>query len=273
MINTAIIPGILGSSPHMSRDDAMRRLVRQAHGAPAEFTSNPASEYSRHHREGAIIEAEMLTGYSVMRDDKPFVRGGHAALFAGWINSETIADVYCPFALRAERAPVFKPVEDIPHVIDRVQYNLWVTEADTCLLFMWAPAGADFVFIDADQAWRDEALPRIAAFADDMAIEIANPKRHLRPVVPDMRTAEVLALLDEYDQLSEAIDQADARRTEILDRLGTLSRDGKRTLNGRQIAKSNSTNYAKALSHYAPDADLEPFRIDRTSWHLEGGRE
>lgn len=273
-ISSSLIAAILESSPHMNRSDALRRLVREYMEAPSEFTGGMANDYGRMHRDGAIVEYEMETGNTVGRTD-PVLNGWAEATIAGFIDEDgAILEVYCPFNLRNKQFPVpFKKLEQMPHMVDRVQFDLWVTGRKTAHFWQWAPQGTRLDVVHASHQWREYSIPIIKAFSRTFADAIKDPAKHLSPKVPDMVTDEVMKLLDEHDQLSDAIYHADQRRREILDDLARLSKGGKRTLDGRRIVSKVDTNYAKALAYHAPQADLEPFRGDAKRWHLEGWSE
>ena len=64
-ITASQVGAILGHSPYATRDDVMRRMVRDYHGAEREFVGNIATEYGNFHEAGALAEYQMETGNAV----------------------------------------------------------------------------------------------------------------------------------------------------------------------------------------------------------------
>ena len=65
MITGSRAGAILGLSPFQTRDDVMRQMVREYHGAPSEFEGNVATEYGKANEGAAIFELEMEHDLSV----------------------------------------------------------------------------------------------------------------------------------------------------------------------------------------------------------------
>ena len=64
-VTASEVGAILGLAPYATRNDIMRRKVREHHGAPSEFQGNIATEYGTNHEDGAIIDFQMETGLAV----------------------------------------------------------------------------------------------------------------------------------------------------------------------------------------------------------------
>jgi hypothetical protein len=70
-------------------------------------------------------------------------------------------------------------------------------------------------------------------------------------------------LVDEYDQLAEAIDRATARKKEILDELIKMAGSKNADIFGRKLTRverEGAVSYAKAVKDHLPDLDLAPYR-------------
>ena len=52
-VTGSMVGAILDIAPYMTRDQALRSMVRAYHGAPSEFTGNVATEYGNKNEEGA----------------------------------------------------------------------------------------------------------------------------------------------------------------------------------------------------------------------------
>ncbi|MEI2685336.1 MAG: hypothetical protein V9G14_02925 [Cypionkella sp.] len=53
-VTASMVGAILGLSPNLSRAGAMRRMVRDAHGAEPEFFGNIATQYGERNEDGAV---------------------------------------------------------------------------------------------------------------------------------------------------------------------------------------------------------------------------
>ena len=73
-ITASSVGSIMGLAPYGSRADVMRRMVREYHNAPQEFTGNAATEYGTFHEQLAVLDFEMETGLKVK--PAPFVKFG-----------------------------------------------------------------------------------------------------------------------------------------------------------------------------------------------------
>ena len=88
-----------------------------------------------------------------------------------------------------------------------------------------------------------------------------------------MDTLEAARIVAEYDQLAEAIENAEARKKELLAEMVRLSGDRDAVFAGRnltKISKAGAVSYAKAVAELLPGADLEKWRgKPSTYWALK----
>lgn len=261
----------LGLAPYQSQDDCMRALVRDMHGMPSEFQGNIATEYGTNMEPQARSAYELMTGNTVQ--DAVFValEDWSGASPDGYLFEDGLIEIKCPFGLRKDPQPAFKIVEDQPHYYAQMQVQMFVTGRTWCDFFQWAPHGHKLDRIYYDGAWLNKNMPKLKAFwkaakASDPA-EFEGPKRKL------VDTPEAERLIAEYDELSEAIENAAARKRDIVDRMVEMSGGKNAVVAGRNLTlvkRKGSVSYAKALAKYAPDADLEPFRgKDSESWQVK----
>lgn len=126
-ITASVVGAILGNAPYATRDDIMRRLVRAYHGAPEEFEGNIATEYGTRNEAGALTEYIMETGNEV--EQIGFVNYEHWAGCSpdGLIGEDGGLEIKCPFGLRKDEVPAFKPLKEQRHYYDQIQFSLWVT--------------------------------------------------------------------------------------------------------------------------------------------------
>ena len=64
-VTGSVAGAILGLSPFSTREEALRRLVRDWHGAEPEFVSNVATIHGTVHEDGAFMDFMMDTGIGV----------------------------------------------------------------------------------------------------------------------------------------------------------------------------------------------------------------
>jgi hypothetical protein len=76
-------------------------------------------------------------------------------------------------------------------------------------------------------------------------------------------------LVAEYDLLAKQIEKAEARRKEILDQLVFESAGEDAVICGRKLTlvqRAGAVSYAKAIKELAPNADLEKWRGEPSSY-------
>jgi len=122
-----------------------------------------------------------------------------------------------------------------------------------------------------DNAWFNDALPKLRAFYELYLSELNNPA-HLESLTPEISTPEAVALLAEYDQVSEFIENAQARKVEIIEALAKIADNKTSVINGRkfsQITRQGAISYAKAIKDLLPNADLTKYQGKPTTyWKL-----
>ena len=268
-VTASMVGAILGVSPNLSRAGAMRRMVRDAHGAEPEFTGNIATQYGEANEEGAVAEYRMETGNTV--ESVGFIpREDWAGCSPdGLIGSDGGLEAKCPFGKRKEGE--LKPLEDQPHYYAQVQFSLWVTGRKFWHFYQWTAHQTKLECVLPDQAWLDENLPKLRQFHAEFLAEPAEP--HLEAKRIEVDTLEAARIVAEYDQLAEAIENAEARKKELLGEMVRLSGDRDAIFAGRnltRISKAGSVSYAKAVAELLPGADLEKWRgKPSTYWMLK----
>lgn len=267
-ITASIVGAILGHAPYMTRADALRSMVRATLGAESEFTGNVATEYGTFHEDGALLEYRMETGNDV--DAVGFIAKEDWAGFSpdGIVKGKKRGlEIKCPYSLRKGVTPEkgFKSIfdDDLAHYYDQVQFSMWCGGFDLWDFFQWCPNGTRLEPVDVDKEWQDENLPRLRQFYAEYLDALKYPDDYIAPKRVTIDTPEAQRIAAEYDELQEAIENAKARREELLAEMVRIA-DGKNAeFAGRKLTetkRAGSISYAKALKKYAPDADLEPFR-------------
>ena len=268
-ITASSVGAILGNAPYATRDDVMRRMVREWHDAPNEFEGNIATEYGTRNEAGALTEYQMETGNTVqsvgfiMRED-----------WAGCSPDGLVSDNYgleikCPFGLRKDEVPAFKTLADQPHYYDQIQFSMWVTGRPWWDFYQWSPRGSALEGVKVSTTWQDENLPKLRQFYAEYLAEREDPAIHLEPKRPIIDTPEAHRIVAEYDQICEAIDRAEERKKELLADMVRIADKKDVIFAGRKltkIEKAGAVAYAKAVKALIPNADLEPYRGKPSSY-------
>jgi putative phage-type endonuclease len=271
-VTGSMVGAILGLDPNTSRAEAMRRMVRAAHGAPSEFVGNIATNWGQMHEQ----EAKEAFEYQLSEVVAPASFVVHPMLEwlgaspDGYVGEDALLEVKCPFGLRDHAAPVpFKTISDQSHYHAQMQVQMFVTERKRCFFWQWTPHGYDMTVVDYEPDWIAENLPKLQAFYQEFLEE--DPEDHLeeRRVVID--TPRALQMMAEYDDLVDAAAKAEERRKELLEEIVKLA-GGRNAVVGRKkltkVEKAGSISYAQAVKVLAPGADLERWRGKPSSYWL-----
>lgn len=273
-VTGSMVGAILGLSPYMTRQDAMRSMVRASKGATPEFTGNIATDWGTRNEPQARIDYEMDTLHDVQ--DAPFVtyEDWLGASPDGLVGAEGGVEFKCPYGLRKDPAPVpFKALADQPHYYAQVQIELLVTGRKWWHFYQWAPMGQRLEITHPDQDWLNENLPRLRQFYAEFLHELAeNADEHLNPLRVTIDTPEAHKMAAEWDQLSDAIANAEERKKELLAEMATMAGERDATFAGRKLTnvqKAGAVSYAKAIKALLPKADLAPYTGKPSSyWKL-----
>lgn len=263
-ITASMVGAILGNSPWMTRDDAMRSLVRDALGAEREFEGNVATEYGNNNEAGSIMEFQMETGLTVTpakfqtRDDWA------GASPDGWVSDGGGLECKCPYGLR--KGGEFKSLEDQPQYYDQVQFSLWVTEKPHWWFSQWKPDDTWNTKWLPDIDWQNQNLPILRQFHAEFLDTIADPElaaEHLAPKRVTIDTPEAAKMIREYDELSEQIELATERKKDLLKDIAALGKGKNALVAGRKVTKvsrEGAIKYAAIVKEKLPDLDTSPWR-------------
>lgn len=268
-ITASSVGAILGHAPYATRDDVMRRMVREWVGAEPEFEGNIATEYGTRNEAGALTEYMMETGNSV--EYVGFITREDWAGCSpdGLICEDGGLEIKCPFGLRKDEAPAFKSIFDQPHYFDQVQFSIWVTNRSWWNFYQWSPNGTSMEKVMWSGSWQDQNLPKLRQFYAEYLAEREEPAIHLEPKRPIIDTPEAHRIAAEYDQICEAIDRAEERKKELLADMVRISGHKDTIFAGRKltkIEKAGAIAYAKAVKALMPSANLEPYRGKPSSY-------
>lgn len=267
------VGAILGMNPYKGADDVLRQMVREYHGAEPEFVGNRATEWGSFNEDGAQAEYTMETGRAV-QETGFHVHEGLDWLGAspdGLVGDDGVVEIKCPFGQRDKNPPQFKTAEQQPHYYAQMQIEMACTGRGWCHFYQWAPHGSKLETVYRDEAWLSWALPLLHDFHKRYLEELDNPD-HLEPKRVEIETLKADRLIQEHEELAEAIEQAQARKKAIMEELVKMAGERNAIICGHKLTRverQGSVSYAKALKELAPDADLEKWRgKPSVSWRL-----
>lgn len=283
-VTGSIAGGILGVSPYMTRKDAMRSMVRAALGEPSEFETNPAVMHGNFYESYALEAYEERSCFDVTPTGFHEYDTWLGASPDGLVEGAGVLEIKCPFHIRKDPNPKFKSVYDMPHYFAQAQLELLCTGRFWLHFFQYVPPLTDrdgavvreskdrleTVMVDHD--WRTENLPLLHTFHEEYLHELQhNPDDYRNPLRVEVNTPDAHRAVAEYDQLVEAIANAEERKKELLLDIAAMTNEQDGLIAGRKLTRVNTTSvlYKNALEHYAPNADLKAFKGKSSSyWKL-----
>lgn len=261
-VTGSIAGAVLGVSPNMTREQALRTLVRDAHGAErenADFIENTILAHGRHYEDGALWEYEMETGNTVQECGFFPLGDWSGASPDGLIDDDGILEIKTPWGKRKQETPAFKTLEEQPHYYAQMQIEMLAAGRNWGHLWQWTAYGHRLDKVTLDQPWCDENMPRLHQFWAELQDAIADPEEHLQPLRKVIDTPAAALMVQEWDDLSEAIERATERKKDLLAEMVTLAGGKNSTIGGRKLTLTNragTVSYAKAIKELAPGADL-----------------
>lgn len=263
----------LGVNPWKTPEDLIRQMVRDYHGAESEFAGNMATEYGNLHEPLASMEYMGKTG-NHPEECGFYVSPGYPWLGAspdGLIDDDGLIEIKCPFGLRNKKGAdlVFKTAVEQPHYFAQMQIEMACTGRTWCDFYQWTPNGDSLERVPYDPQWFAENLPRLESFYNWYLEERSNPA-HLEDKVKEINTLKAMQLIEEWDTLKARIDDAEARKKEILADLVKISKERDSVINGRKLThveRKGNVQYGKVPE--LKGVDLEPYRgKSSTFWKL-----
>lgn len=270
-VTGSAVGAILGLDPNRTRDDVMRDMVRAAHGYPREFKGNIATQWGITHEQEALEDFEYVTGMKVTRASF-CIHSNFDWLGAspdGFVDDDTVLEIKCPFGLRDKPVPEFKRAADQPHYYAQMQIQMYVTDRTRCCFWQWTPNGHKLEIVEYNGDYISSIFPMLAAFYAEYQATCSMPDEHLEEKRVTVDTPRALQMIAEYDDLQQAIEQAEARKKELLAEIVRVSGEKNAVFGGRnltKIEKQGAISYAQAIKVLAPGANLEPWRGKASSY-------
>lgn len=256
-VTGSAIGAILGLSPFATQKDVLRRMVREYHGQPSEFTGNVATEWGVTNEPNALDEYRML--HNEVEECGFFVHPDFEWLGAspdGLISDDGMLEIKCPYGMRhALSEDEFKPIVEQQHYYAQMQYQMFCTGRKWCDFFQWSPYASKLERVNFDPAFIDETLPALREFYS-LYIDERKPENA-------WRYCDGGDLVSRYKQAKAALEVAQVELEEAKQALidATDGKGGKvGDLNVTLAKRAGSIAYAKAVKDLLPDADLEAYR-------------
>jgi putative phage-type endonuclease len=270
-ITGSMVGAALGLDPNTTREETMRRMVRAYQGLPSEFEGNIATTWGTNHED----EAREAFEYDQNCVVAPAAFVMHPTLDwlgaspDGYVADYALLEIKCPFGLRDKPKPVeFKRINIQPHYYAQMQVQMYCTDRVCCYFWQWTPKDQCLEIVNFDPKWIEVNLPKLEAFYNEfLAIcdsELVEERLEIDTPILRQRLAE-------YDDLAKQIEEAEARRKEILNALVFETAGQDATICGRKLTKvekAGSISYAKAIKVLAPGANLEQWRGEPSSYWL-----
>jgi len=250
----------------------MRRMVRAYQGLPSEFVGNIATDWGKNHEEEAREAFEYDQGVQVA----PASFVVHPKLDwlgaspDGYVRDYALLEIKCPYGLRDKPKPVpSKSIKDQPHYYAQMQIQMYCADRVACYFWQWTPNDHSLEIVDFDPIWINENLPKLEAFYN----EFFAIRDEGMPETLEIDSIGHRYMIAEYDLLTKQIKDAEDRKKEILDSLVFETAGEDAVICGRkltQVHRAGSISYAKAIKELAPNADLEKWRGEPSSyWTLK----
>lgn len=276
-ITGSVAGTILGLNPNQLPKAILRRMVRDFHGLESEFAGNIATEYGTLNEPMAMLDFIGKYGYAVdevgffLNPDYAWLGASPDGIFVNNRGEKCILEIKCPFGLRNDLLPEFKSIESQPHYYAQLQLEMACTGLKQAYFYQWNRHNDSLEIVPFNRVWFNDAVVKLFAFYELYLRELKNPK-HLEPLVHEIDTLEAQQLITQYDALSEVIDNATAKKAELLAQITALCGDKNAVICGRkltQIKRDGAISYAKAINELLPNADLEKYKGKPTTyWKL-----
>lgn len=266
------VGAILGLNPYSTRDDVLREMVREYHGAPREFDGNEATRYGEQMEPQTLADYEAREGVMTYGGGEIILHPAYSFLAVtpdGLVGSDGMVECKAPF--RAS----YTYWSEVPHYEAQMRLQMECAGRKWCDFAVLQRNGALWVSrLEHDPQWINSVRAKLEAFMVDFGDAIASPDQHLVDKVADMSANDKWRIAAEaYAEAKADEDEAKARveksrqfLIELTEAAGAKSAKGF----GLQVIsaeRAGSIAYAKAIKDLAPGADLSKYTGKPTSYY------
>lgn len=264
-VTASMAGAILGLNPYMTREDAMRAMVRESLGEPREFTGNLATDWGTNNESGALVDYRIETLHDVEPIGFVTREDWAGASPDGLVGDKGGVEVKAPYSLRKANRPVpFKALDDQHHYEAQVQFTLWVTGREWWHFFQWAPAGTKLETVYPNAEWQDDNIPRLRQFHAEFLHEVKeNADFYRGPKRPVIDTPTAAKMVAEWDEINEQLGLLAERKKDLLDSIVSMAGEADSVFAGRkltQVQREGSVAYARVVNEHLPKLDLAKYR-------------
>lgn len=275
-VTASMVAAILGRSPFTTREKVTRVFVRALHGLEHPALDYPAIRWGVEHEEDAIKQVESICEVAI-ESVGIWSLGDWAGASPDGVYTRPdgqlgLVEAKCPYSLRDAVSPVpFKKLMEQPFYYDQVQWQLYVCDATSCFFGQWTPAETLVESVEADEAWREENIPLLKAWWDE--VTTTDPTPYLTDEREVVESVEAVELIVEYRAVSEQIKELEAQKKALLSQLIESIGEKDAEVDGSKItfvAGRVTTDWQKIAKKTAPaDFDFSPFeKVGKGFWRV-----
>jgi predicted RNase H-like HicB family nuclease len=271
------VGGILGMSPYADRASVLRDMVRQYHGADAEFAGNELTEYGTQHEDDAVTAYEVDRGVLVHSQQAFIAHPVHDWL---GVSVDGLVGDDGGLEVKAPMMGTYETPDGKPHYRAQCYLSLACTGRAWWDFGVWRADGTEYGRITITRFHADDAAAWLAEHLDTLrefhtgyletvlSDELSAP--HLAPLVTPRDDDPVfVAALAEWERLTavhKAAKEAETAAKKALDEhvtaLGAMA--GAASTAAGLIVETKRVDgrvsYADFVRDHAPGADLEAYR-------------
>lgn len=261
-ITASSVGAILGLSPHMTRDDVMRNMVREWHGVEREFKGNVATEYGTHHESLARMDYQLETGRTIIDAGFYEYKDWLGASPDGFVDDGLI-EIKCPFDQRDKTPPSFKTATEQPHYYAQMQVQMFVCDKKWCDFYQWSQNGAQLERVALDYDWLQQNMIALLDFFEEYLKERENnAQKHLQDKRTTNNDNSTAYRVEYYFELKAQITELESLAKGVLEQIVKDCGEKDSDICGHKltkVVKSGTVSYSKAIKDLLPDADLTPY--------------
>jgi putative phage-type endonuclease len=271
-VTASNVGAILGLSPFRKRQDVMRSMVREWHGALSEFVGNVATEYGSMNEHLARTDYQLKTGNIVETVGfYPFYEWAGASpdgLIDRSPEFSKIVEFKCPYSLR--NGGTFKSIHEQPHYYAQIQFQMLVVDVLECDFVQWHTNDMMIETVEFDEDYTMAIVEKLRAFYDEFLDQLYNPA-HLRSRHDSINNEMTNYRVEQYLKLKAEIkatqDLADLMLKQIIEDCG----ENESTIGEHKLTRvtRKSIGYKNAIAELLPDADLSAYESTTSYWTLK----
>lgn len=266
-VTASSVGAILGLSPFRKRQDVMRSMVREWHGALSEFTGNVATEYGNMNEHLARTDYQLTTG-NIVETTGFHTHGSWLGASPDGFVDDGLIEIKCPYSLR--NGGEFKSIKTQWHYLAQVQIQMFVTGREWCHFYQWSKDSSKLEMVHYDHDYVLDILKELRAFYDEFLQELGNPA-HLKSRYEIIEGESVQSLIVKYISAKSEISTIGELRDFLLEKIVEECGESESVIGEHKLTRVNrkSIGYKNAIADLLPDADLSAYESITSYWTLK----